>query len=92
MVHHLCMLCMYLLNSKIPYQLEPISGATGTNADNIAVTKSGVKTSVVSIPQRYMHTPNEVISLDDVEKELNIKVSVSDNSGDMLVSEIIKKD
>lgn len=54
-------------NSKIPYQLEPISGATGTNADNIAVTKSGVKTSVVSIPQRYMHTPNEVISLDDVE-------------------------
>ena len=54
-------------NSKIPYQLEPISGATGTNADNIAVTKSGVKTSVVSIPQRYMHNPNEVISLDDVE-------------------------
>ena len=31
-------------------------------------------------------------SLEDVEKELNIKVSVSDNSGDMLVSEIIKKD
>lgn len=54
-------------SSKIPYQLEPISGATGTNADNIAVTKSGIKTSVVSIPQRYMHTPNEVISLDDVE-------------------------
>lgn len=54
-------------SSEIPYQLEPISGATGTNADNIAVTKSGVKTSVVSIPQRYMHTPNEVISLDDVE-------------------------
>ncbi|MCI2112170.1 MAG: M20/M25/M40 family metallo-hydrolase [Ruminococcus sp.] len=54
-------------NSEIPYQLEPISGTTGTNADNITVTKSGVKTSVVSIPQRYMHTPNEVISLDDVE-------------------------
>lgn len=54
-------------SSKIPYQLEPISGATGTNADNIAVTKSGIKTSVVSIPQKYMHTPNEVISLDDVE-------------------------
>ena len=53
--------------SEIPYQLEPVSGATGTNADNIAVTKSGIKTSVISIPQRYMHTPNEVISLDDVE-------------------------
>lgn len=54
-------------NSEIPYQIEPISGATGTNADNIEVTKSGVKTSVISIPQRYMHTPNEVIALDDVE-------------------------
>lgn len=54
-------------NSEIPYQLEPISGTTGTNADNITVTKSGVKTSVISIPQRYMHTPNEVVSLDDVE-------------------------
>lgn len=51
----------------IPYQLEPIAGATGTNGDHIAVTKSGVKTAVVSIPQRYMHTPVEVISLSDVE-------------------------
>ena len=52
---------------SIPYQLEPIAGATGTNGDHIAVTKSGVKTAVVSIPQRYMHTPVEVISLSDVE-------------------------
>lgn len=52
---------------KIPYQLEPISGATGTNADHITVAKSGVKTSVISIPQRYMHTPNEIVSLYDIE-------------------------
>ena len=52
---------------EIPYQLEPISGATGTNADHITVTKSGVKTSVISIPQRYMHTPNEIVSLVDIE-------------------------
>lgn len=51
----------------IPFQLEPIAGATGTNGDHIAVSKSGVKTAVVSIPQRYMHTPAEVISLADVE-------------------------
>lgn len=54
-------------DNKIPCQLEPISGVTGTNADSISVTKSGVKTSVVSIPQRYMHTSGEVIDLDDVE-------------------------
>ena len=53
--------------NEIPYQLEPISGATGTNGDHIAVTKHGVKTAVISVPQRYMHTPAEVIALADVE-------------------------
>jgi endoglucanase len=53
--------------NNIPYQLEPISGTTGTNADSISVSRGGVKSAVVSIPQRYMHTPNEVISIDDVE-------------------------
>ncbi len=51
----------------IPYQLEPISGLTGTDADSISTAKCGVKSSVVSIPQRNMHTPNEVISISDVE-------------------------
>ena len=55
------------VSKNIPYQLEPISGRTGTNADHISVTKSGVKTTVVSIPQRYMHTQVEVISVNDVE-------------------------
>lgn len=53
--------------NSIPYQLEPVSGATGTNADSISVSKCGVKTSVISIPQRNMHTPNEIVSIDDVE-------------------------
>lgn len=53
--------------NKISYQIEPISGVTGTNADSISVTKSGVKTALISIPQKYMHTSNEVISVDDVE-------------------------
>ena len=39
----------------------------GTNADHISVTKSGVASAVVSIPQRYMHTPIEVIDISDVE-------------------------
>lgn len=49
------------------YQLEPLSGRTGTNADHIAISRGGVKTALVSISQRYMHTAVEVISLDDVE-------------------------
>lgn len=57
-----------MANSKsIPYQLEPISGVTGTNADHISVAKSGVKSAVISIPQKNMHTPVEIINIDDVE-------------------------
>lgn len=51
----------------IPYQLEVMDGTTGTNADVIGVTRSGVKTVTVSVPLKYMHTPVEVVSLNDIE-------------------------
>lgn len=51
----------------IPYQTEVMGGATGTNADEASVAKGGVACGLVSIPQRNMHTPAEVISLEDVE-------------------------
>lgn len=66
----------------IPYQIEAIGGATGTNADHIAVSKSGVKTAVVSIPQRYMHTPAEVISLSDVENTARLIAAYIDLGGE----------
>lgn len=52
---------------EIPYQLEVMNGRTGTNADCISLTRSGVKTALVSIPERYMHTPCEVLDLDDIK-------------------------
>ena len=52
---------------NIPFQREPLAGRTGTNADRIALTKSGVRTALVSIPEKYMHTQSEVIHPDDVE-------------------------
>ena len=51
----------------MPFQYEPLPGSTGTNADKIAVSKSGVKTALISIPERYMHTQSEVIDPADVE-------------------------
>ena len=54
-------------DKNIPYQLEPLSGSTGTNADHISVSKSGVRTALISVPQRYMHTQAEVVSISDVE-------------------------
>lgn len=53
--------------AKIPYQLEIMSDLTGTNADHIAISKGGIKTGLVSIPQRNMHTGVEVVSLDDIK-------------------------
>ena len=52
---------------KIPYQVEAAPGATGTDANMIQVTKEGVAAGLVSVPNRYMHTPIEVISLADLE-------------------------
>ena len=52
---------------KIPYQIEVMGGRTGTNADSIAITKSGVRSALVSIPQRNMHTQAEIVSVEDVE-------------------------
>lgn len=52
---------------KIPYQHDVMSRTTGTNADHICITKGGIKTALLSIPLKYMHTPVEVIDLKDVE-------------------------
>lgn len=54
-------------NRGLPYQIEVMSGTTGTNADRFSVNKHGVKVVTLSIPLKYMHTPVEVISLSDVE-------------------------
>ena len=60
---------------KIPYQTEVMGGVTGTNADEAAVAKGGVSCGLVSIPQRNMHTPAEIISLDDVENTARLLAS-----------------
>lgn len=49
---------------EIPYQLEVLSGGT-TDATIIALNKEGVPAGVVSIPTRYIHSPVEVLNLED---------------------------
>ncbi len=53
--------------NNIPYQLEIMSGQSGTNADMLGTTASGVKTGLISIPLKYMHTPVEVVQISDVQ-------------------------
>ena len=52
---------------KIPYQVGTEPKATGTDANVIQMTRSGVATGLISIPNRYMHTPVEMVHLDDLE-------------------------
>jgi endoglucanase len=51
----------------IPYTLSASSRGTGTDADAIFVARDGVPTGLVSIPLRYMHSPVEMVQLEDVE-------------------------
>lgn len=51
----------------IAYSVQITPRYTGTDADTIHVARGGVATGVVSIPNRYMHSPNEMVSLADVE-------------------------
>jgi len=52
---------------KIPYQLEADPRPTGTDARAIQMARGGVACGLVSIPLRYMHTPSEIVDLEDVE-------------------------
>jgi putative aminopeptidase FrvX len=50
----------------IPYTIQASPKATRTDADGIFLTRSGVPTGLVSVPNRYMHSPNEVVCIEDL--------------------------
>lgn len=54
-------------DKDIPYQIEVMNGRTGTNADTIGVSKGGAAAVTISIPEKHMHTPAEIVDLADIE-------------------------
>jgi endoglucanase len=52
---------------QIPYRVRAAPRDTGTDADNIFSVHRGVATGLVSVPLRYMHTPNELVALADLD-------------------------
>lgn len=52
----------------IPYTVAASGGRTHTDADAIHLARSGVPTGLISVPLRYMHSPVELVQLDDVER------------------------
>jgi endoglucanase len=58
--------------NNIAYQLAASAKATGTDANAIQVNRAGVATGLISIPNRYMHSPVEMISLDDIDRAADL--------------------
>jgi len=52
---------------EIPFTIAASSRATGTDADAIHLSRAGVATGGVSIVLRYMHSPVEMVQLDDID-------------------------
>lgn len=58
--------------NNIAYQIEAAPRATGTDANVIQLTRSGVATGLISFPNRYMHTPIEIVSFRDIENAIRL--------------------
>ncbi len=53
---------------KIPYTLQAAPHDTGTDADAVAGAQRGVPTGLISVPNRYMHSPSEMVALEDLDR------------------------
>ncbi len=58
--------------ARIPIQMEACPRATGTDANAIQLNRAGVATALIAVPDRYMHTPCEVVSLKDIDAASNL--------------------
>ena len=61
---------------KIPHQRAAAPRATGTDANAIQISRAGVAAGLISVPNRYMHTPVEVVSLSDLENSAKLLAEV----------------
>ena len=52
---------------SIAYTVEAHARVTGTDADAVHLTRAGIPTITVGVPTRYLHSPTELVQLDDVE-------------------------
>jgi len=57
---------------EMPFSLHAAGRETSTDADAIHIAREGVATALVSIPNRYMHSPNELVSIQDLDRAADL--------------------
>ena len=60
----------------IPYAVQAAGRDTSTDADAIHIAREGIATGLVSVPNRYMHSPNELVSIDDLDRTASLLAEV----------------
>jgi endoglucanase len=75
----------------IPYQVKAYARGTGTDANAMQLSRSGIATGLIGVPNRYMHTPCEIVHLEDLEncwKMIAHTVATIDESTDFTFTDI----
>ena len=67
---------------ELPYQLAAIGRATPNDTNSIQVSRAGVATGLVSIPNRYMHSAVETVSLDDIDRAADLLAAFACSLGE----------
>ena len=62
---------------RIPFTIEAAARDTSTDADNVFTALKGVATGLVSVPLRYMHSPNEMAAIEDIERTARLLAAFS---------------
>jgi putative aminopeptidase FrvX len=71
----------------IPHTVESLGRATGTDADAVHASRTGVPSAVISIPLRYMHSSVELVAVADVEAAARLLAAFAQRLGPDLVLE-----
>ncbi len=59
----------------IDVQIQAVPAMTGTDADAVRMSRAGVAVGLVSIANRYMHSPNQLVSIADVDQTADVIAS-----------------
>jgi putative aminopeptidase FrvX len=63
---------------SIPHAFEIYARTTSTDADELHLTRAGIPSGLISIPTRYLHSPNELCQLEDVESTIRLIVAFAE--------------